>query len=74
MASYIVKFVEDMPSQGPSEVAYAEVLPSGWVMVMWREVMPSVYYYPPQVIISVQTPGTNGEVPSEDQATPPTES
>jgi hypothetical protein len=53
---YIVTFIEEMPSIGPSEVAHAEVLDSGWVRVQWRNALDGVSFYPPHVVVSVKTP------------------
>jgi len=65
MASYLVTFIEGMPSQGPSEVEHAEVLNSGWVRVVWRDERDLVRFYPPHVVLSVQTPTEEQEAQLE---------
>lgn len=67
---YMVTFIDSMPSVGPSEVDYAEVLDSGWVRVRYRNFLNSFTYYPPQVIVSVQTPAPEFEEVEEPEPVP----
>ena len=56
MAEYMVTFIEGMPSVGPSEVEFAEVLDNGWVAVQWRDGRDTLSFYPPHVVLVVRTP------------------